>query len=74
MGVGRDVGYPVAWPHAQPLEGRGPTIAAAEKLLVGQAQVAVHDRLTLRVEAARAPEKLEGCQRCLHRQILKPGS
>ena len=45
-------------PHTEPLKGRGPTVAAIEKLLVGQAEVAVNDRLTLRVDAPGAPEKL----------------
>ena len=58
MRVGRDVRHPVTLPHTEPMKGRGPTVAAVEELLVGQAEVAVDDRLTLRVEAPGAPEKL----------------
>jgi len=46
VGIRRDIGDAIALLDAQPLQCRGPAIAAAEKLRVGESQIAVNDRLT----------------------------
>ena len=64
--VRRDVGDPIALVHAHPLERGGPAVAAVEELLVAEPQVAVDDRLTLRMQASSPPRELEWCERRLH--------
>jgi predicted lipoprotein with Yx(FWY)xxD motif len=55
--VRRDVRHPVTLPHAH-LERGGPAVAAVEKLLVGEPQVAGGDRLPLRMQPSSPPHEL----------------
>src|SRR2546429_4056706 len=70
MDVGRDVGDAIARGDAQPLEHGRPPVATLEKLLVGQPQVAVDDRLALRVQSSSPSHELEWRERRLHRAFL----
>ncbi len=64
--VGRDVGDAIAAPDAKPLQRARPSVAAGQEAFVGQAQRAIHNRFTLRVQLARPPGEIEGSQRSFH--------
>ena len=71
MGVGGDVGDTVAAAHGHvPLQDRRPAVAAIKELLVGQPQIAIHDRLPVAIEHARPPRELQRCHRRFHRAVL----
>src|SRR3989440_9076912 len=70
MDVGRDVGDAIARGDAQPLEHGRPPVATLEELLVGQPQVAVDDRLALRMQSSSPSHELEWRERRLHRAFL----
>src|SRR2546429_5852091 len=70
MDVGRDVGDAIARADAQPLEHGRPPVATLEELPVGQPQVAVDDRLALRVQSSSPSHELEWRERRLHRAFL----
>ena len=64
--VRRDVGHAIALAHAEPLQRRRPAVTALEELLVGQPQRAIHDRLAVGVELARAAREFQRRQRRFH--------
>jgi hypothetical protein len=58
--VRRDRGHAVRLRHAQPLQRRGPAVAAIEELPVRQAKLAVDDRLAVSVQPARPAGEVQG--------------
>ena len=76
-GVRGDGGDPVTGLHAEPVQHRGPPVAQAEELLVGQLPVAVDDPDPAAVQAAGPAGELQGRQRCfqgcLHAVTTMPG-
>ncbi len=70
VSVRGDVGDPVAASHAKGLEAGRPAITAAQELLVGEAQLAIHHRLAIPVQPARAASELERAQWRLHATSL----
>ncbi len=70
--IRRDVCYPVTLANAHPLERGGPAVAAVEELLVGEPEVAVDDRLALRMQSSSPPHELERRERRLHLYPLSP--
>src|SRR5260370_39263189 len=71
--VRSDVGDPITLLHPHPLQRRRPAIAPIEELLVGEAEVSVHDCLPVPVKLPRASRELQGCQRGLHASLLAYG-
>src|SRR6185369_8355184 len=76
-GVRGDGGDPVTGLNAEPVQHRGPPVAQAEELLVGQLPVAVDDPDPAAVQAAGPSGELQGRQRCfqgcLHAVTTIPG-
>jgi hypothetical protein len=60
VGVRRDRRDAVALPDAERPEGRRPTVAAFEEFRVGEADLAVDDRLAIGLEASGATGEIEG--------------
>ena len=64
--VRRDRGHPVALRHAEPLQRRGPAVAAIEELPVGQPEITVDDRLPVCVQPAGTAGEVQRRQRRFH--------
>ena len=71
-GVRRDVRDAVALPDAQPLQRRGPAVAALAELRVGAAHLAVDHGLALRVQGAGPAHELERRECGFHRAVRRP--
>src|ERR687888_1202339 len=67
--VRRDVRHTVAGADAEPLQRRRPPVAALEELGIGQPQIAVDERLAVRIQRARPARELERRQGYEHKNL-----
>jgi hypothetical protein len=58
VGIGSDIGDSVSALDTQCLKRTGPPIATPEKLLIGKAEVLIHNRFTIGIQPARSPGEI----------------
>ncbi len=70
--VGSNVSDAVSLAHSKSLQGRRPTVAALEKLSVGEAQIVVDDGFAAGIQPPCATSKLQRCQSSFHSSSNRP--